>query len=147
MEFYSSWFENHNLITGRCFTPKRTKQMRRNCINYVEVQVYTTFLLVKKKHLIAMNYPQSQNLEPSWPSLTNYSPNTISDDACKGNENFATFHLSTLFRSLFSNPMHSKQEKGIFPLRMLSLSILWDPCNRKNHQQPKDPKVSNFWRV
>ena len=35
-----------------------------------------------KKHLIAINYQQSQNLEPSWPSLTSYTPNTISEDAC-----------------------------------------------------------------
>ena len=48
MEFYSSWFDKHNLITRKSFALKRTNQMRRNCINYVEVQVKTTFILVKK---------------------------------------------------------------------------------------------------
>ena len=37
VEFYSSWFDNHNLITRKSFTLKRTKQIR-NYIYHVEVQ-------------------------------------------------------------------------------------------------------------
>ena len=33
-------------------------------------------------------------------------------------------YVSVLSRRPLSNPMQSKQEKGIFPLRMLSLSIV-----------------------
>ena len=35
-----------------------------------------------RHHLIAINYQQNQNLEPSWPSLISYFPNMISDDTC-----------------------------------------------------------------
>ena len=37
VEFYPSWFDNHNLITRKSFTLKRKKQ-RRNYIYHVEVQ-------------------------------------------------------------------------------------------------------------
>ena len=75
MEFYSSWFDKHNSITRKSFALKRTNQVRRNCKLYVDIQVKTAF----KKHLIAIDYQQSQIL--NLPLLARYSPNTISDDA------------------------------------------------------------------
>ena len=120
--------------------------------------------LFVKKHLITINSQQSQNFEPIWSSLTIFSPNTISDDACdtvtfilylwsflftvlksasyhkfgsKETKSFTTVLLSIaiLSRRLFSNTMHSKQKKGIFIFRMLSLSIVWDTCNRGKHNR------------
>ena len=54
----------------------------------------------------------------------------------KETKSFTTVHLSIaiLSRRLFSNTMHSKQ-KGIFIFRMLSLSIVWDTCNRGKHNR------------